>query len=99
MLRQVGWSGLCVLCVAAAFTTGCGGKAGQASSAWVDHLPLPPDTLTVDMDEVGRHGGRFILAQTNTPRTFNSVMGNEQPTFDVTDGRLYASLVEFNNAK
>jgi peptide/nickel transport system substrate-binding protein len=98
MLRQVAWLGLCVaLCGGALLTSGCGGKIGQAGSTYVDNIPLPQDTLTVDMPELGRHGGRLVLAQTAPPRTFNSIMGNESSTFDVTDGRLFASLVEFNN--
>ena len=77
---------------------GCGGQAGMAGSAYRDEIPLPQDTLTMEMAEIGRHGGRFVLAQTNPPRTFNTIMGNESSTFDVTDGRLFTTLVDFNNA-
>jgi len=83
---------------AALVAAGCGGKPGYATSKYVDTHPLPQDTLTVDLPEIGTHGGRFVLAQTNPPRTFNSAMANESSSYDVTDGRLYATLVEFDNA-
>jgi peptide/nickel transport system substrate-binding protein len=79
-------------------TAGCGGSAGVAGSTYKDTHPLPQDTLTVAMDETGSHGGRFVLAQTVSPRTFNTVMANETSSTDVTDGRLFTTLVDFNNA-
>jgi peptide/nickel transport system substrate-binding protein len=87
-----------MLAVAVLGAPGCGGKLGNTAGAYVDRYPLPLDTLTVAMDELGTHGGRIVLAQTTAPRTFSSVMSNEQSTSDVTDGRLYAPLAEFNNA-
>ena len=89
--------GLSLLAVWLMGTAGCGGKANTAS-AYVDPHPLPIDTLTVDVPEIGTHGGRFVLAQTQPPRTFNSIMANESSSYDVTDGRLYTTLVDFNNA-
>jgi peptide/nickel transport system substrate-binding protein len=89
--------GLSLLAMWLVGTAGCGGKANTAS-AYVDPHPLPIDTLTVDVPEIGTHGGRFVLAQTQPPRTFNSIMANESSSYDVTDGRLYTTLVDFNNA-
>lgn len=79
-------------------SAGCGGNAGVAASNYQDLHPLPADTLTMALAEVGVHGGRFVLAQTNPPRTFNSLIANETSSTDVTDGRLFAALAEFNNA-
>jgi peptide/nickel transport system substrate-binding protein len=77
---------------------GCGGKAGLAGSPYVDPHPLPAETLTVDVPEIGRHGGRFVIGQTSAPRTFNAIMANETSTTDVTDGRLFTSVADFDNA-
>jgi peptide/nickel transport system substrate-binding protein len=78
-------------------TWGCGGRA-TSGSAYHDPNPLPADTLTVPLDEIGVYGGRFVLAQTAPPRTFNSIMANETSSTDVTDGRLYTTLVDYDNA-
>ncbi len=100
MWRRAGFHplvGVVVLGLAFA-SSGCGSKPGGASARYMDPHPLPPDTLTMVMDEIGTHGGRFVLAQTVPPRTFNSVMANESSSYDVTDGRLFTTLVDFNNA-
>lgn len=89
---------LCLVLCLALGMAGCGGRTGAAGSAFKDTHPLPVDTLTVLMDEVGAYGGRFVLAQTSPPRTFNSVMANENSSTDVTDGRLFTPLAEFDNA-
>lgn len=94
-LRSLGVSLLAPLC-AALVVGGCGGGS-LAKTAYHDPYPLPIDTLTVDLPEIGTHGGRFVLAQTAPPRTFNWVMANETSSTDVTDGRLYTTLVDFNN--
>ena len=46
---------------------------------------------------VGRYGGRFVLGETNNPRTFNAMMANETSSTDITD-RLFGFLVDFNLA-
>src|SRR5213075_2588010 len=75
---------------------GCGGK-GIAGSTWHDTHPLPPDTLTVQTGEIGTYGGRFVLAQTAAPKTFNALMANETSSTDVTQ-RLFAALTDYDNA-
>lgn len=92
--RVSGWSamGLLLLLV----QNGCGG-GGNAATTYKDQHPLPVDTLRIDVPEIGRYGGRFVLAQTNPPRTFNTVMANETSSSDVTDGRLFTNLVDFDN--
>lgn len=99
MSRGGRFLGLCTLILwAAAVTAGCGGKAGQAGSTYVDKIPLPAEPLVFNLPETGTHGGRFVLAETTPPRTFNSIMANESSSYDVTDGRLFTTLADFNNA-
>ena len=81
----------------ALLASGCG-KGGSAAVAWRDTHPLPPDTMTVPLAEIGRYGGRFIIGQTTGPKSFNPMMANETSSTDVTDGRLFASLADFDNA-
>jgi peptide/nickel transport system substrate-binding protein len=75
---------------------GCGGQAGRAGSGFTETHPLPADTMTVDVAEIGRHGGRFVISQTTGPKTFNGIMANESSTTDVTD-RLFVTLTDFDN--
>ncbi len=96
-MRFPGREGWLVL-AAAALLAGCGGKAGHATATYADPHPVPVDARTEELPEVGTHGGRFVLAQTTSPRTFNPVMANETSSTDVTDGRLFTSLVDFDNA-
>lgn len=98
MPRREGLLGLSALLLCAAMAGGCGGRASNATANYVDPYPLPQEPLVMDLPEVGMHGGRFVLAETNPPRTFNTVMANENSSTDVTDGRLYTALVDFNNA-
>jgi peptide/nickel transport system substrate-binding protein len=99
MSSRRGLFGLCAALMCAALAAvGCGGKAGFAGSTYVDRNPLPVDTMTVAVPEIGRYGGRFVIGQTAAPRTFNSIMANETSTSDVTDGRLFTSVADFDNA-
>ena len=50
---------------------GCGG-GNRTASSYVDREPLPPDTLTTRMNELGQYGGRFVVGATSSPKTFNS---------------------------
>jgi peptide/nickel transport system substrate-binding protein len=88
--------GLAAIVVALA-VAGAGGRAGQARSSHGDPNPLPLDTLTVAVAEIGRPGGRFVISQTSGPRTFNAIMGGETSTIDVTE-RMFTTLTDFNNA-
>lgn len=81
-----------------ALVAGCGGTTGQAALAtYDDPHPLPADTMTVPVPEIGRYGGRFVIGQTNAPKTFNAIMANETSSSDLTQ-RLFATLAEFDNA-
>jgi peptide/nickel transport system substrate-binding protein len=93
---ESGWTVVALLLALA--PAGCGGRDPSAAQTYHDPHPLPADTLTMPTDEIGVHGGRFVLAQTAPPRTFNTVVANENSSTDVTDGRLFASLFEFDNA-
>lgn len=98
MSSRTGSLGLVAALLGAALAlAGCGGSAGLAGSTFVDKNPLPVDTMTVDMPEVGRYGGRFVIGQTSGPRTFNAILANETSTTDVTDGRLFTSVADYDN--
>src|SRR5262245_49898701 len=98
MPRRVRFLGLAaILWLATALLSGCGG-AGQAKSAYKDTVPLPAEPLVVEMAEPGTYGGRFVFAETAPPRTFNTIMANESSSYDVTDGRLYVPMLDFDNA-
>ena len=45
--------------------------------------------------EPGQKGGRFVLSNTNDPRTFNNIVADETSTTDITE-RLFATLVRRN---
>ena len=48
--------------------------------------------------EIGTRGGRFTLAVTSDPRTFNPILAAEASSIDVTE-RLFAALADFDNAR
>ena len=73
---------------------GCGGGA-TGGAKYVDKLPLPPDTMRVAMDEVGRYGGRFIAGSTASPKTFNPIMANETSSNEIVQ-LLFASLTDID---
>ena len=76
---------------------GCGG-GGAVRSAYVDHIPLPADTMTFVADEIGRYGGRFVIGATSGPKTLNPVMGNESSSTDVMN-LLFTSLADYDNGR
>ncbi len=75
---------------------GCSGQQTLRDTGYRDSLPLPPDTMTVPMRQVGVHGGRFVLGQTASPKSFNALLANDSPSRDV-NGLLFAGLSEFDN--
>jgi peptide/nickel transport system substrate-binding protein len=78
-------------CLALALA-GCGGGA-RGNSTYVDRLPLPADTMTVAMEEIGKYGGRIVVGATSSPKTFNPIMANESSSSDINNS-LYISLTE-----
>lgn len=84
----VGMVGLCCVGIA-----GCGG--GASGTKYVDREPLPQDTMTVRMHEVGVHGGRFYVGATAGPKTFNAPMANETSSNDVCN-QMYTALADID---
>ena len=80
--------------VAAATAPGCRRSASDAV-AYKDEIPPPAEPLIRQLPAVGRHGGRFVQAETNNPRTFNAMMASDASSTDITD-RLFGFLVDFN---
>jgi len=84
--RRAAWLAVAVFALA-----GCG--TGGRHEPWVDKVPPPPEPLVTPMAENGVHGGRFRMAASSGPKTFNPVMANETSSNDVC-GRLYTSLTD-----
>lgn len=81
----------------AALLAGCAGRTGQASSARTDEHPRPADAMVPRMGETGTYGGRFIIAQTSAPKTFNAIMANETSSSDITN-LLFITLADYDNS-
>ena len=73
----------------------CGGRRSE-ETAYTDAIPRPAEPLTLQVPTVGRYGGRFVLGETNNPKTFNAMMATDSASTDITD-RLFGFLVDFNN--
>lgn len=89
---SLSWAAALALCCA---LSGCG-TSGHGQTAFHDRNPLPPDTMTVDVPAIGSYGGRFVIAETAAPKTFNAIMGNETSTTDVTQ-RMFIGLTDIDN--
>jgi peptide/nickel transport system substrate-binding protein len=76
--------------------SGCGGGARRPPSVYRDTHPLPIDTMTVAVREIGSYGGQFVIGQTAGPKTFNAIMANETSSTDCTQ-RMFAGLTDFDN--
>ncbi len=85
-----------VLLIALAGITGCRRMAND-TVAYKDEVPPPAEPFIRQVPNVGRYGGRFVLGETNNPRTFNAMMASETSSTDITD-RLFGFLVGFNLA-
>src|SRR5262245_3994812 len=87
--------GGCLLPLLAVLAAGCG-KSGGAATSFRDQNPLPADTMTVSVPEIGSYGGRFVIGQTTGPKTFNGMMANETSSTDITQ-RMFIGLADFDN--
>jgi peptide/nickel transport system substrate-binding protein len=85
---------VCGICVAA--LAACGGGPSGAP-AFKDTIPLPEEPLVTRMPSPGSYGGRFVIAQTSGPRTFNALMANETSSTDLTQKILFVGLADFDN--
>jgi peptide/nickel transport system substrate-binding protein len=83
------------LALAMTVLAGCAGK-GAPEAGYRDPNPLPADTMTVPMPELGVHGGRFVIAQTASPKSFNALLAVDSPSRDI-NGLLFSGLTEFDN--
>jgi peptide/nickel transport system substrate-binding protein len=63
---------------------------------YTDPHPLPAEPRVTQVTSIGRHGGRFVLGQTGSPRTFNGMMANESSSSDITS-LIYGGLIEYDN--
>ena len=77
--------------------TGCRRRAAEEVAEYNDPHPLPEDPLIVDAPSIGKHGGRFVFAETGNPRTFNGMMANETSSTDITTRNLFTTLVDYDN--
>ncbi len=93
--HRIAWFTSVLAGLAAVVLAGCG-RSGNSSTGFVDKNPLPIDTLTYAMDAPGTYGGRFVVAQTAGPKTFNGMMANETSSSDITN-RMYIGLTDFDN--
>ena len=88
---------LSILVAAGTLAAGCSNAPSGRGPSHVERIPLPPDTMLCAEGEVGGYGGRFVIAATAAPKTFNPLLANETPSSDVTD-RLFAGLADYDNA-
>jgi len=84
------------------------GKASTASSEAASGLGTPkpafegeaPKGAAKVLDaEVGRYGGRLVIATAGNPKSFNPVLANETSTTEITNGPLFSSCWGYNNKK
>lgn len=59
--------------------------------------PLPLDTLTLPTPQIGTYGGRFTIAQTSSPRTYNALLATEQSSREVTN-LMFGALANLDYA-
>ena len=74
---------------------GCGRRSAEVTQ-YKDEIPPPAEPLIRQVSSVGRYGGRFVLGQTVSPKTFNGMMATETSSTDITN-LIDASLVRFDN--
>jgi peptide/nickel transport system substrate-binding protein len=84
------------LVVVVASGPGCRRGGERAVAEHKDPHPLPAEPRVIRVKEVGKYGGRFVLGQTGTPRTFNAIMSNESSSGDVTN-LAFTSLIDLDN--
>ncbi len=87
---------MALLLVMAVQFPGCRRRAAEVTE-YKDPHPLPADPMVVDAPTIGKHGGRFVFAETGNPRTFNGMMANETSSTDITTRNLFSFLVDYDN--
>lgn len=81
-----------------------GGEAAAAAGLGTPKPPfegeLPKGALKVEDIEIGRYGGRLVLASPGDgPKSFNPIAANETSTTEITHGPLFGACWEFDNKK
>src|SRR5688572_25784031 len=97
-LNRRGFAGSPVLAglIAAIVAAACGGGGGR-TEVTRPQMPMPEEPATVEVKAVGAYGGRFVIGQTNAPKTFNPLIANETSSTDVTQ-QMFIGLTRFDNA-
>jgi hypothetical protein len=70
--------------VAAVTFSACGGGGRSQKTSYVDALPPPEEPLVMTTGEVGTYGGRFVVATSVGPQTFNPVTVSTAYAQDIT---------------
>jgi len=83
------------ICMFALAAVACGGRKSEGP-AFQDPHPLPEEPMVMRAASIGRYGGRFVLAETSGPKTFNAMMANETSSTDLTD-QMFIGLANFDN--
>jgi peptide/nickel transport system substrate-binding protein len=71
-------------------------EADAPKAAVRQQKPLPEEPRVRQTESIGTYGGRFILGETNGPKTFNAIMANETSSTDLTQ-ILFTGLADFDN--
>jgi peptide/nickel transport system substrate-binding protein len=83
-MRRLGWLAVLVfVCV----------SLGQAVS--LPAQPVAGEELQISHGEIGRYGGRLVVAQKSEPKTLNPVLALDAPSREVI-GRMNADLIHIN---
>jgi len=84
--------------VALGCTAACGGssRSDTPQAATREQKPLPEEPRVDAGGDIGTYGGRFIIGETNNPKTFNAMMANETSSTDITN-RMFVGLADFDN--
>jgi ABC-type transport system substrate-binding protein len=75
-------------------SAGCIRRAAEA----VEHRSTPVASRAARRRgaHIGKHGGRFVFAETGNPRTFKGMMANETSSTDITVRNLFITLVDYD---
>lgn len=84
---------LCAIALAA--LSACGGGRRE-SPVFQDTRPLPEEPMVVPTKSIGTYGGRFVLAETNGPKTFNALMATETSSTDIIN-QAFIGLTGYDN--
>jgi peptide/nickel transport system substrate-binding protein len=90
--------GVCVgyLLIAVGITACGGGESSRRRPAVREQKPLPEEPYVIKTGAIGTYGGRFVIGETNGPKTFNALMANETSSTDITQ-RIFDGLTGFDN--